>query len=260
MKLSSYDTVANKVNLCKEVDAFFFVQLLLLVICPIPQFEHIIKVNQLEGDDFNSGGGDHVKTQFLSDYIFALMFLRLAFVFKWMLNRSSYKTTFVRKICEEHNFMPSNWFIFKKTLRENQVSTAIYIFALSLIVFTFILMVFEVENLMTPSDLAYLNSPFISTMYFVMITLTTIGYGDYSPKTFEGRLIIMIAAIWGTIILALFVSVASQIFEMDDNESRAIDQVEISRQATRLIYKSLVFYQSKKKLYAKMRDANKLQG
>ena len=121
-------------------------------------------------------------------------------------------------------------------------------------------MVFEVESFMTPADLAYLNSPFLSTMYFVMITLTTIGYGDYSPKTQEGRIIIMIAAVWGTIILALFVSVASQIFEMHDNESKAIDQVDISRQAARLIYKSLVFYQSKKRLYAKMRQAKKLQG
>ena len=155
--------------------------------------------------------------------MFALMFIRLIFVIQWMLNRSSYKTQFVRKICEEHNFQPSNWFIFKKTLLENQVNMTILVFMLSVIVLTFILMVFEVENLMTADDLSYLNSPFIGSMYFVMVTLTTIGYGDFSPKSFEGRLVIMIAAVWGTIILALFVSVASTIFEMHDNETKAID-------------------------------------
>ena len=111
--------------MCTQLDVFFFLQLLLLVIGPIPQFKYLIKVNQVDGDEFSSEGGDRGRTQFLSDYIFALMFLRLTFVFKWMLNRSSYKTQFVRKICEEHNFIPTNWFIFKKTFLDNQVTTVL---------------------------------------------------------------------------------------------------------------------------------------
>ena len=53
------------------------------------------------------------------------MFLRLSFVFKWLLDRSTYKTQFVKKICQEQNFMPTNWFIFKKNLMENQITTTL---------------------------------------------------------------------------------------------------------------------------------------
>ena len=73
----------------------------------------------------NPESKSNVKTQLLSDYMFALMFIRLIFVIQWMLNRSSYKTQFVRKICEEHNFIPTNWFIFKKSFLDNQVTTVL---------------------------------------------------------------------------------------------------------------------------------------
>lgn len=37
------------------------------------------------------------------------------------------------------------------------------------------------------------------------MTLTTVGYGDLHPKTRLGRLIAVITAIWGAILISLIV-------------------------------------------------------
>ena len=66
-------------------------------------------------------------------------------------------------------------------------------------------------------------------MYFVIITLTTIGYGDYCAETMEGRIIVMIAAIWGGVLLSLFVGVVSSIFDVNEKQDKAIERVNISR-------------------------------
>lgn len=35
--------------------------------------------------------------------------------------------------------------------------------------------------------------------------MTTIGYGDYSPRTFPGRFIITLTAIWGVFLVSILV-------------------------------------------------------
>ena len=46
IKLSNYDSVSNKVNLCHEVDFFFFVQIFLLMLGPIPGHEYLIRAGK----------------------------------------------------------------------------------------------------------------------------------------------------------------------------------------------------------------------
>ena len=44
-----------------------------------------------------------------------------------------------------------------------------------------------------------------TSMWNVIITLTTVGYGDYYPVTNLGRLIGIITAFWGVFFVSLFV-------------------------------------------------------
>ena len=80
-----------------------------------------------------------------------------------------------------------------------------------------------------PSATEAMKSPFWTSVYFSFITFSTIGYGDYYPVTVEGRLITMMAAIWGAILLALFVTVVTEIFNLHEFEERAITHVDASR-------------------------------
>lgn len=60
-----------------------------------------------------------------------------------------------------------------------------------------------------------------NTIWNVLVTMTTVGYGDYYPKTNMGRIIGLIIAFWGVFIVSLFVVSLSNMFEFDSGEMKA---------------------------------------
>jgi len=60
-------------------------------------------------------------------------------------------------------------------------------------------------------------SDFADALWFTIITMTTVGYGDYFPKTTFGRLIDIILVVWGTFIVSLMVVVLTNTLNMDQS-------------------------------------------
>ena len=57
----------------------------------------------------------------------------------------------------------------------------------------------------------------------VIITVTTIGYGDYYPITNLGRLVGIITAFWGVFFVSLFVVALTNTLELEESEVRAFN-------------------------------------
>ena len=57
---------------------------------------------------------------------------------------------------------------------------------------------------------------FFQMCYFAFITISTVGYGDYSPKTFLGRLFIFFATVGG---VAFFSVVSIDFLELQRLEA-----------------------------------------
>jgi len=90
---------------------------------------------------------------------------------------------------------------------------------------------------------------FFNSIWFTVITITTIGYGDISPCTVIGRSITIVLALWGALLLALLVVTVSNIFNLDDNQKMAMRQVGITKKAAETIFTSLKYCIDKKKLH-----------
>ena len=57
---------------------------------------------------------------------------------------------------------------------------------------------------------------FFNQIYVVIITLTTVGYGDITPHTIPGKIIIMFCAIWGAFMISLIVLTVGNYFKLSE--------------------------------------------
>ena len=62
-----------------------------------------------------------------------------------------------------------------------------------------------------------------NTIWNVIITMTTVGYGDIYPKTTMGRTIGVIVALWGLFLVSIFTVTLSNLFTFTTGESKAFD-------------------------------------
>lgn len=65
-------------------------------------------------------------------------------------------------------------------------------------------------------------SNFYNALWLTIITMTTVGYGDYYPRTTFGRIIDVFLVVWGTFIVSLMVVVLTNTLNMDQSEKRAL--------------------------------------
>ena len=50
-----------------------------------------------------------------------------------------------------------------------------------------------------------------------MITITTVGYGDFAPLIIESKIVIMFLAVWGGFLISLILLIITNVFQLDKN-------------------------------------------
>lgn len=94
---------------------------------------------------------------------------------------------------------------------------------LLIISFGFVIQIFEKAVI---HDDENTSDPFDSTwnpMWLVILTMTTVGYGEFVPETHVGRLFTMIACFAGTFIISLITVTITQKISMNDKETNAFE-------------------------------------
>lgn len=71
---------------------------------------------------------------------------------------------------------------------------------------------------------------YANAMWNVIITMTTVGYGDLYPKTFLGRMVTFFICIWGTCIMSLMVVAITNVFNLDSSETKVNKQKAIKNE------------------------------
>jgi len=84
-------------------------------------------------------------------------------------------------------------------------------------------MIFE-RSYYNPSKVHNFNDIW-NSFWCVIVTMTTIGYGDIYPESHIGRLIIITACIWGVFILSLFVVTLNNNMALTKEESNAYEDI-----------------------------------
>ena len=60
----------------------------------------------------------------------------------------------------------------------------------------------------------------------LVITMTTVGFGDYTPQTFLGRVAVGLVAMVGIFLMALFITLVNEALMLLKREKRILAYVE----------------------------------
>jgi potassium intermediate/small conductance calcium-activated channel subfamily N protein 2 len=80
----------------------------------------------------------------------------------------------------------------------------------------FLMRLFE-QPLKEPSDqdFSYANS-----FWNVIVTMSTVGYGDFFPKTHFGRFVGVLICLWGVVVVSIFVVTVTNMLTFDPTEEK----------------------------------------
>jgi hypothetical protein len=96
------------------------------------------------------------------------------------------------------------------------------------LIFSYLLRIFEAPyyRSLPESDSDFRKfDEFFTSMWLCIITLSTVGYGDVSAVTFEGKCVSIGIAISGAFLMALVVTIVTSQVEINQKENLALTHV-----------------------------------
>lgn len=223
----------------KLINKSFIIDFIILAVSPIPNYDKYITLN--------CNGMDMQVTFLLSDFFFAFMFLRLIQFFRTSFSYSIYTDPLARRVCKHYGFNASFNFAVQSKLLIDPFKTVLVMFFGTVLIFAYLVRIFELPYLLkSGDDTSFVN--IFNAMWFTVVTLTTIGYGDVSPGTIPGKFVTILLAFWGAIFIALLVSIVSNIFNLNNSQQLALRKIRLTRQAAAAISTSIRYFRIKKDL------------
>lgn len=152
--------------------------------------------------------------------------LKVYFISKILLYLSRYNTKISHAICKSHKITPGFQFIIKCEMKLRLFTTMTTLVLLFLVVFGFMTRSFEysaidiekgLEGKKGINDLANL----VNCIWLIIITITTVGYGDEYPRTDLGRVVVFFGCTFGMLGLGLTIASLSSGVEFSPVEKKA---------------------------------------
>ena len=82
----------------------------------------------------------------------------------------------------------------------------------------------------------------------VIVTMTTVGFGDYVPYTTIGKIVTMITALWGAFIISLLIVSVNTIFTLSPKQKVAYTKLIRVRSAAKCIISAMRYHVVNRKL------------
>ena len=213
----------------------FLLSILLFFLCPNP-FTYKVVLN-FHNNEYSVDYDIPLNSIFTSICLF-----RIWFIFKYYLVSSPSYTKRSFRIAKINNVRLGLKFPFKANMTDSSLIINIILYIMCLFVCSYNLRIFErYFDEYNESNLGnYLND-----LWCVFISMTTVGYGDISPKSLLGRLMIIIGCMFGVFLMGLMVvSVTSylNIVGVESNVYNILLKSSKMEERNKLAFKSIAQY------------------
>lgn len=176
-------------------------------------------------------------TYHINDILLVIHISRVFYFIKFAVIYSEFYTPSADRICKLMGAKLSLFFSFKSLLITYTFSTLILCTLIICSCLAYMLKIIE-GPLHSLIDLEEYDindySKFTNCFWNVLVTMTTVGYGDYFPRSFLGRLIGIITALAGTVVVALIVSFFQGQTSLDEAENTTYNFIKRIRDKDRL--------------------------
>ena len=151
------------------------------------------------------------------------MILRCYLIFRLFKHYTKWADSDSESICEQHGCSANTKFALKAVLQEKPYLVLTASMASSIVIFGFATRIFERPYTHDNSD-QDLNFDYVwNSMWLIVLTMTTVGYGDFYPRTHMGRFVVVLACFWGVFLVSMMVVTLTVSSEFTKGESRAYD-------------------------------------
>lgn len=222
----------------------FFFECFIQCIFPWPYFYQELFMKQLAPASVN------YVVYFISDLFIIFMFVRIYFVIRHIERYHDFTDVYSKKIFKSvYGIEQGGLFVVKYEIEHNPGRITFWLFTISIMILAQILRIFELPYEFNDKVNSNLYQDYGSAIWCIVITSTTVGYGDSYPKTIGGQITCIASAFWGTFVISLLVLVIANVFELEDHESKAIKDISRRRTAANAIKVAYKFNLMKKQFY-----------
>ncbi|TNV81369.1 hypothetical protein FGO68_gene17563 [Halteria grandinella] len=170
---------------------------------PIPMFEYQFVMKTL----------NYPVRYSLSAVLSNLLFLRFYLLIRVIVQCSKWTDVESESICEKEGFRPNFLFSLKAWMKQRPFLSILINFVCSMLAFGFAVRTFERSFYedreyanFRESDQLYQNYNYVwNSFWLIVVTMSSVGYGDFYPITHLGRFVVVIASFWGMVMVSQFI-------------------------------------------------------
>ena len=132
---------------------------------------------------------------------------------------SVYRSGRAQRVCQMNGAEASSWFAVRCLMKTRPFSMLGLSLLSGMLIGGFSLRIFERPMLpYTGQDF----SEYGNTMWLILVTMTTVGYGDYYPVTLPGRMFGIVMCLWGVLIISMFVVALTTLLNLESAEEKSL--------------------------------------
>lgn len=159
--------------------------------------------------------------QFLNDLFLSFMLLtRVYLILRFIMGQTYFMSSRAMRVSFMNGHQVSMSFSMKCIMQDTPVSFVCWNLVISMIIFGYSMRIFDQGYLaVSGQDFIQIQNP----LWMSIITMTTVGYGDFFPKSNISRVIGVICAFYGVFLVSLFVTTLINFLTFDTSEERAYE-------------------------------------
>lgn len=196
----------------KSTLTVLIVESILLMMCPYPQLSNVQLCSM------NAMIDDLVCYTYNDIFHFAQLY-KVYFILQSFSVGSQFANQGSYRACMIYGVENSLTFVFRCIMQEHPFQLILTMLLVGIAVFGYALRIAETPVSLTDKSMDLTG--YIECCWCSMITMATIGFGDYYPRSTIGRLIMIFNTIYGMIVTSLMVNFASEKLSLSQTETKA---------------------------------------